>query len=66
MSVFELDLLIDIDMCFYYLMTNKYQMKGGYADQNIITKVMELFHCLIILWLKIQRYHRFEICKKTW
>ena len=46
MSVVEIGFLIDIYMCFSYLMINKYQMKGGYVDQNINKKVMELFHCL--------------------
>ena len=34
MIVVELRLLIDIDMFFSYLMTNKYQMKGGSIDRN--------------------------------
>ena len=37
MSVVELGLLIDIDMCFSYLMTNKWQTKGGSVDQNLNT-----------------------------
>ena len=43
MSVVELVLLIDIDMCFSYLTTNKYQMKGGSVDRNIDTKGMKFF-----------------------
>ena len=35
MSVVEIGLLIDIDMCFSYLMTNKYQMKTGSVDRYL-------------------------------
>ena len=49
MIVVQLGLLKDIDMCFSYLKTNKYQMNGGYVDKNRKTKVMELFDCLKIL-----------------
>ena len=46
MSVVELLLLIDVDMCFSCLMTNKYQMKGGSVDWNQKTKFMEFLDCL--------------------
>ena len=44
-DVFELGLLIDIGMCFSYLITNKYQKKGGSVHSNLKTKVMGLFDC---------------------
>ena len=43
MSVVELGFLIDIGMCFSYLITNKYKIKGGLVDLNLNTKGMELF-----------------------
>ena len=65
MSIVEIGLLIDIDMCFFYLMINKYQMNNVSVDQNINTKVMKLFDCLRKLWLKIQIKQRFEICEEN-
>ena len=41
-------------------------MKGGSVDLNLNKKGMEIFDWLKILWLKIQRQHRFEICDKNW
>ena len=41
MSVVELGLLIDIDVCFSYLMTNKYHIKGGSVDRNLKNKFID-------------------------
>ena len=49
MSVGLLWFLIDIDICFSCLMTEKHQIKGGSVDQDKKTNFMEWFdylkHC---------------------
>ena len=63
MILFELGLLIDINICFILPYDQKIAIKGGSIDQNLNTKVMELSDCLKILLLKIQRQHIFGICE---
>ena len=66
MSVIELGLLIDIDMCFFLPDEQQISNEGCFCRSKSKYRSYGILWMPQKLWLKIQRKHRFEICDKNW